>query len=525
MRKAWRKYHRLAQYVVQCSFGDGCAPDCILPLEQDSRFRTEAWQKPPFNVIHQAFLLNQQWWHNVTTGIRGVTPEHERVATFAARQWLDMFSPSNFLMTNPELLEQTQAEGGMNLIRGAQNFIQDMQRQVAGKHPGKTEGFEVGETLATAPGKVVYRNRLIELIQYEPTTDKVHPEPVLIVPAWIMKYYILDLSPENSMVRYLTSQGYTVFMISWKNPGAEDRDLGMKEYRMLGPMAALDVVNAICGPQKVHAVGYCLGGTLLSIAAAAMARDDDDRLASVTLFAAQADFTEAGELMLFVSESEITFLEDLMWQQGYLDTTQMAGAFQLLNSNDLIWSRMVKMYMMGQRPELNDLMAWNADATRMPYQMHSEYLRSLFLNNELAEEKFTVNGRPVALSDIRLPIFALGTETDHVAPWKSAYKIHSLTDTDVTFALTKGGHNAGVVSEPGHPQRHFRIHTTLHGERYLSPDEWVAVAELREGSWWPAWTEWLAERSAKPVAPPPMGAPGKGLPALADAPGTYVLME
>ena len=522
--KAVKKSTRFRQYALNCAMTGGAGPCCIEPLAQDRRFRHEAWQQPPFNLMHQAFLLNQQWWHNATTDVRGVTKAHERAAEFTSRQVLDVFSPSNFPLTNPEVLAKTRDELGQNLVRGAQNLWEDLERTITSKPPSGMEAFKVGETLATSPGKVVYRNRLIELIQYQPTTAKVRPEPILITPAWIMKYYILDLSPENSLVRYLTAQGFKVFMISWKNPGPEDRELGMDDYRCLGPMAALDEIEKVTGSAKIHAVGYCLGGTLLSIVAAAMARDGDNRLVSITYFAAQSDFTEAGELMIFINESQVTFLEDMMWEQGFLDAKQMAGAFQLLRSNDLIWSRMLRTYLLGERDTVNDLMAWNADSTRLPYRMHSEYLRKLFLNNELSTGRYAVDGHPVALSDIRVPIFAVGTETDHVAPWRSAYKVHMQTDTDVTFVLTKGGHNAGVVSEPGHPRRHFRVHTSHHGDSYLPPDEWVAKADLKDGSWWPEWTTWLANHSGKSVAPPPIGAPGNGQ-ALPDAPGSYVMME
>jgi polyhydroxyalkanoate synthase len=340
-----------------------------------------------------------------------------------------------------------------------------------------------------------------------------------------MKYYILDLSPQNSLVRHLVGEGHTVFMISWRNPGVEQRDLGLDDYRRLGVEAALEAIATICGPRKVHACGYCLGGTLLAIAAAHLGQKHDERLATVTLLAAQTDFTEAGELMLFINESQVAYLEDIMWEQSYLDTRQMSGAFQLLRSNDLIWSQMVKQYMMGERAPMTDLMAWNADATRMPYRMHSEYLRQLFLNNDLAEGRFEVEGRPIALSDIRVPVFIVATESDHIAPWHSVHKFHLLADTEVTFVLTTGGHNAGIVSEPGHPRRSFRIATRGDHETYLDPETWIAAAERRDGSWWPTWWGWLDARSGVPVEPPPTGAPAQGVPALADAPGTYVRQQ
>jgi polyhydroxyalkanoate synthase len=522
--KAARKAMRFNSFALRCLLkGNATQRPCIEPLPQDRRFADPAWQQWPYSFIHQAFLLQQQWWYNATTGIRGVTKQHENVVEFTTRQLLDMISPANFLATNPELLRVTAAKGGTNLLQGMQNLYEDWDRAIAGKKPVGTEQFKVGVNVAVTPGKVVYRNRLIELIQYAPATAEVRPEPVLIVPAWIMKYYILDLSPQNSLVKYLTEQGFTVFMISWKNPTEQDRDLSLEDYRKLGVMAAVDAIGKIVPDRKIHATGYCIGGTLLAIAAAAMAGAGDERLKTVTMFAAQTDFTEAGELMLFINDSQIAFLEDLMWEQGFLDTKQMAGAFQMLRSNDLVWSRLVREYLMGERAPMSDLMAWNADATRLPYQMHSQYLRKLFLDNDLAEGRYRVDGRSLALSDIHVPIFAVGTETDHVAPWRSVYKINLLGDTDVTFVLTTGGHNAGIVSEPGHPHRSFQVKTKLHRERYLDRHSWQAQAPRKDGSWWPEWSAWLTSHSGAPVKPPPLGAPGQA--PLADAPGAYVLQE
>ncbi|WP_030541440.1 alpha/beta hydrolase [Sphingobium sp. DC-2] len=520
--KAVRKSARLLDYAVR-SARDDDAPLAIEPLPQDRRFSDPAWRQAPFNLVSQAFLLNQQWWHAATTGVSGTARHHEEMVAFATRQILDVLAPTNFVATNPVLQQRIVETGGKCLIDGFQHLLEDMQRLLRGLPPAGAEAFRIGENVASAKGKVVYRNRLIELIQYEPTTDKVRPEPILIVPAWIMKYYVLDLSPENSLVRWLTGQGFTVFMISWHNPGSQDRDLDMEDYRKMGPMAALDAVTTITGAPQVHAVGYCLGGTLLSIAAAVMARDGDDRLASVTLFAAQTEFSEPGELGLFIDEGQLNLLENMMWSRGYLDSSQMGGAFQILKSNDLVWSHVLGTYLMGEREPMNDLMAWNADGTRMPYAMHSQYLRRLFLDDDLAEGRYKVDGRTITLSAIRKPLFVVGTERDHVAPWRSVHKIHLLTGAEITFVLTSGGHNAGIVSEPGHKGRHYRVLTREADGLSYDADEWTQRAEHKQGSWWTEWGDWLVHHSGEPGAPPPTGAPDKGYAPLAEAPGHYVL--
>lgn len=521
--KAGEAANRFATFALAAAVNrDSGSPVEAAP--GDNRFDAEEWGKPPFNLWAQGFLLGQQWWREVTTSVPGVTPHHEDMVSFTVRQILDTVSPSNNPMTNPEVIGRTATTAGMNFVQGFNNWLEDVTRLADGRLPVGAEEFVVGRDVAVTPGKVVFRNDLIELIQYTPTTETVRSEPVLIVPAWIMKYYILDLSPHNSLIRYLVDRGHTVFCVSWRNPTAEDRNLGIDDYRRLGIMAAVDAVSAIRPGHRIHATGYCLGGTLLSIAAASMGCRGDDRLASVTLLAAQTDFSEPGELALFIDHSQMHYLESMMWTRGYLSADQMAGAFQLLRTNDLVWSRRIREYLMGERTPMIDLMAWNADATRMPYRMHAEYLQKLYLDNELAAGRFMVEGRPAALQNIRVPLFVVGAERDHVAPWKSVYKVHYLTSSEVTFALASGGHNAGIISEPGRANRRYRVAVKLAGAPCRTPEQWAEQATPREGSWWEAWAEWLATHSSvDPLSAPLVpGAPEQGYPALADAPGTYV---
>jgi polyhydroxyalkanoate synthase len=513
------KLYQLGIYSVESLFRkDAKGPASAI----ERRMSGEAWQKWPFKVFAQTHQTSKDWWREATTGVEGVRSEHEELVHAVAEQILDMISPANSPVTNPEVLRATVKERGRNLGRGIKHLARDMMRGAGTNGVDEADAFEVGKNIAVTPGKVVYQNALIELIQYAPTTDKVAPEPVLICPAWIMKYYILDLSPHNSLVKYLTDQGKTVFIISWKNPGKEDKNVSFEDYVELGVMDAVKQVSKVVPRHKIHAVGYCIGGTLLSIAAAGMARDDDDRLKTISLFAAQTDFSEAGEITRFISPSQLSFLEKLMWKRGYLGSENMGGAFSALRSSDLIYAGIVDRYFLGKRASLNDLMSWNADGTRMPYRMHSEYLEQLYLHNDLACNRFRLGGRVISLSDIRVPLFVLGTETDHVAPWLSVYKIHQLTNGELTFALTSGGHNAGVVSGPEHPRRRYRVHTRAQGDKYIDPQTWMEQTDVQPGSWWPMWDKWLDQRSAARVAPPSMGAPRRGLKPLRDAPGEYV---
>jgi len=499
------------------------APAEGLEGKPDRRFEDDAWSKFPFNVYARAYQNNQALMHEAVRDVSGVTDYHGQLLEFAVRMLLDATSPSNYLASNPELLALTQTEQGQNLVRGFKNVVEDLGRTLKGAAPAGTEEFEVGRNVAVTPGKVVFRNELIELIQYTPTTREVQAEPVLIVPAWIMKYYILDLSPRNSMVKYLVDHGHTVFMVSWLNPDEKDRDLGMDDYVDKGFRAAVDAVAAIVPRHKMHAVGYCIGGTLLSIGAAALARDGDERLASMTMFAAQTDFSEPGELAFFINPSQLAMLEATMHRKGVLESKQMGGAFAMLRAQDLLWQPIVNQYLKGQRERMIDLMAWNADGTRMPWRMHSEYLYRLYLDNELATNRFPVGGKLIRLSDVQLPMFVVGTETDHVAPWKSVYKVDNLVRSDdLSFLLTSGGHNAGIIAGPVHPKRHYRLRTRRLADPHLAPDDWMEAATKHEGSWWPAWQRWLVDHSSGTTKPPAIGAPGKGYRVVEDAPGQYV---
>ncbi|MBL7480441.1 PHA/PHB synthase family protein [Legionella bononiensis] len=487
---------------------------------KDVRFHTENWSYYPWRLWAELFLQLEEWSLQSTNSVPGLPAHVKRTVSFRLRQILDALSPSNFVLTNPDLLQETMRTMGANLIRGTELAIQDFTEKLTGSPPAGVEHFIPGQRVAVTKGKIVFKNHLIELIQYEAQTEKVYKEPILILPAWIMKYYILDLLPDNSMVNWLTKQGHTVFIVSWRNPTKEDRNLGLDDYYRLGAMAAIDAVSKARPNIKIHLMGYCLGGTLAMITAAALAQNHDVRLKSLTLLAAQGDFTEAGELLLFITKSEVSFLKSMMWDQGYLDTKQMAGTFQMLRSYDLIWSKMVQDYMHGTQRGMIALLAWNADATRMPYKMHSEYLEQLFLNNDFAEGRFSIEGKHIVAENIHLPAFVVSTEKDHVAPWKSVYKTHLLINSDITFVLTNGGHNAGIVSEPGHEGRSYLIRERKKDSTYLDPTTWLNEAATETGSWWTAWHNWLIQHSSPQLVTPPKL--DKKLP---DAPGEYVLQK
>ena len=511
------------------------------PKEQDNRFSSTAWQSQPFGWMKTSYQAHSRLLQKALN-VEGVSHHHQQMLDIFSKQWVDAFSPSNWPMSNPDFWLKTIETGGQNWIKGFHHYLEDMSDTLnakAGHHAGvlKPLAFAVGQDVAATKGTVIYRNNLIELIQYAPLTDAVRAEPLLIVPSCIMKYYILDLSPNNSFVRYLVGKGHTVFMISWRNPDGADRNLSFEDYIKSGVLDAMRAIRELAGFDRIHALGYCLGGTFLAIAAAAIGHHKGHadtspknslptgynyaalpEVASMSLLAAQVEFSEPGALGIFIDEDQLQTLREEMGQTGYLSGRQMAATFQFLNSRDLIWSRSTRRYLMGEDEVTLDMMSWNADVTRLPERMHSEYLTELFLKDALAEGHFHFDGKGIALVDIHVPIFAVGTMRDHVSPWKSVYKIHLLTETETTFVLTTGGHNAGIVSEPGHAHRSYQISVVQKGHDWLEPDEWVKQAEHHEGSWWEAYSSWLATRSGAAIPIANL----KTQTDLDEAPGLYV---
>lgn len=497
-------------------------PPADTPTNTDARFTHPTWHGQPWSSLVEAQQLNETWWHQATQ-LRGMRPHSREQMSFYASKWLDMLSPSNWLGTNPEAMQKAMHTGGMSLAKGAQHALHDWWQEHGHHDSQQEQALQPGHGLAMTPGEVVARHHLCELIQYAPTTAKVHAEPVLIIPSCIMKYYILDLSAHNSMVQWLVSQGHTVYMVSWRNPDENDALLTMDDYVREGVLASLEHIEQ-AHHEQVHLMGYCLGGTFAAMAAAHLEVQQNTEqnfgLASLSLLAAETDFSEPGEMGVLIDEAQVRMLEDMMADQGFLSGKQMAGSFQFLHSRDLVWSNRTKRWLLGEEVIPNDLMIWNTDLTRLPAVMHSQYLRQCFLHNDLANGHFSLDGNPLALNDIELPTFAVGTVKDHVSPWLSVYKIHRQVSGPVTFALTNGGHNAGIISEPGHRGRHFQLHTTDADEPRLSTEKWLDMAEQHEGSWWPTWSEWLVTQgSGRQVAArkPPQDV------ALGSAPGTYVM--
>jgi polyhydroxyalkanoate synthase len=514
----WSNYLTLWQRMAQRFLG-GAAEPLIEPAPGDRRFRDAAWtDNTLFDFIKQSYLLTARWMQGAVRDVEGIDERTARKIDFYTRQFVDAIAPSNFLMTNPEALRATIESRGENLLNGLQNLLDDLERgkgRLAIKMTDM-EAFRIGENIAVTPGKVIYQNDLMQLIQYDPTTVKVKRRPLLIIPPWINKFYILDLRPDNSFIRWAVSQGHTVFVISWVNP---DERLAAKEfadYMREGPLAALDAVEAATGERDANVVGYCLGGTLLASTLAFMAVKRDDRIKSATYLVTMVDFAEAGELSVFIDEEQLSALEERMNAKGYLEGRDMATTFNMLRANDLIWSFVVNNYLLGKSPFPFDLLYWNADSTRMPPAMHSFYLRNMYQEDLLAKPGgISLDGVPIDLRKIRTPSFLLSTREDHIAPWRSTYAATQLYKGPVKFVLSASGHIAGVVNPPGGKYGHWE-----NDSNPPTAEEWLATATARPDSWWPSWERWVSQFAGGEV---PARHPGDGrLKPIEDAPGSYV---
>jgi polyhydroxyalkanoate synthase subunit PhaC len=517
----WRDYMTLWQNTAR-RIWSGEEPDPVISHDpKDKRFVDPAWrQNEIFDFIKQSYLLSARYINDVVTHVDGLDPKTARKVDFYARQFINALSPSNFALTNPEVLRKTRETGGENLVRGLNNLLNDLEHGRGNLRikMTDTEAFNVGENIAVSPGKVVYQNELMQLIQYSPATEQVLARPLLILPPWINKFYILDLRPKNSLVRWLVNQGHTVFMVSWVNPDEQLADKNFDDYMTQGVLDALDVIGKITKQPQVNAIGYCLGGTLLASTLAYMAAKGDDRIASATYFVTLTDFSDSGELGVFIDEEQLSNIEERMSKRGYLEGGEMATTFNMLRANDLIWSFVVNNYLLGQEPFPFDLLYWNSDATRMPAAMHSFYLRNMYQKNLLAKPGgITMKGVPVDLGQVKIPSYFLSCREDHIAPWTSTYKGAMNFGGPVRFVLAASGHIAGVVNPPeGGKYNHF-----INQDMPESPDEWFTNATEIGGSWWPDWQRWVAAQNAEKV---PAREPGKvrGFKAIEDAPGSYV---
>ena len=515
----WQDYMQLWQSATQRLIS-GTSEPVAEPEGSDRRFAHPAWDEHHlFDFIKQSYLLTARWLQSTVQDVEGLDDQTAKKVDFYTRQFVDAMAPSNFIMTNPEVLRSTLESGGENLVKGLQNLLDDLDRGKGRLNIKMTdhEAFEVGRNLAVTPGKVVFRNDLIELIQYTPTTEQVHKRPLLIIPPWINKYYILDLREKNSFVKWAVAEGFTVFVISWVNPDAELARKSFEDYMLEGPLAALDAVQAATGERDVNAVGYCLGGTLLACTLAVMAVKKDTRVKSATFFTTMTDFTEAGELGVFIDEEQLASIEEKMHERGYLEGREMAGTFNMLRANDLIWSFVVNNYLLGKDPFPFDLLYWNSDSTRMPAAMHSYYLRTMYQENLLVQPGgIELTGVPIDLTKIETPAFMLSTREDHIAPWESTYAATQLFSGPVKFVLAASGHIAGVVNPPAAGK--YSHWTNTHNPK--DPEGWLKGATEHAGSWWPTWSKWLARKSGEKVA---ARVPGDGkLEVIEDAPGAYV---
>jgi polyhydroxyalkanoate synthase len=487
----------------------------------DRRFKDDAWsENAAFDVLKQVYLITGQWLVEMTEGLEGINPDLYKRAKFWTQQAVDAASPSNLAATNPEVLQEIVRTGGSNLLQGFQNLVSDLQKGRVSMVPDGA--FKVGEDLATTPGKVVHRNPLIELIQYTPTTKRVRTIPILSIPPWINKYYVMDMRPENSMYKYLVDAGFTVFTISWKNPDESVLELEWADYMEMGVIEALRVVQAITGSEKVSTVGYCLGGMVEQVTLAYLAAQGDETVNSATFFTAHQDFTDVGDVDVFLSEPEVRLLELLMDASGgYLDGRNMAATFNMLRANDLLWHYVVHNYLLGQTPPAFDLLYWNSDGTRVPGKVHSFLLREFFLGDKLKEpDAIEIRGVGIDTRRVTIPSYAVACERDHIVPWRGASKIRHLLGGPVRFVLAESGHIAGIINHPAKKRRGYWINTARSAKK-LDPDEWLDGATKHEGSWWVDWVPWLKKQTGKLVEPPPMGS--QEHPPIMDAPGTYVL--
>ena len=489
----------------------------------DKRFSDPGWENNPYyRMLKESYMLASEYLLKEVEETDGKDDEEQRRLKFHLKQFVDAMAPVNFLLTNPAAMRRIIETGGTSLAEGTRNLLSDLQEGRLSLTD--TTAFKFGENIAVTPGKVVYRNKLIELIQYEPQTEQVHEVPILFMPPWINKYYILDLRPGNSMVEYLVQQGFTVFMISWKNPDASMEDTKFEDYMTLGPLAAVDVIKDITGSENVNPVGYCTGGTLLATTLAWLAagNDDEDPFNAPTFMVALQDFADVGDTAVFIDEPQIEFMEQQMMERGYLDNRYMSNMFSLLRSNDLIWSAVVNNYLLGQKPPAFDLLYWNADGTRMARDAHSFYLRNTYLENNLVKPgKVGIKGRKIDLGKIEGDIYAVGAERDHIVPWYSAWKISRLISGNVRFALANSGHIAGMINPPHKGKGKHWINDE--GDKAANAMEWRKNATEHEGSWWQDWKNWLEPHSGDKAPPPPMGS--NTYPPIEDAPGTYVTEE